>query len=212
MKYSQTIILKNKRHLIHQHTRISLSDINTADLHCAGADIPESRNQAGRRGLTASGWPDQCNSLSGLRTEGNVFQRRNLRAVIGKAHVPEFHTIVLRSLRVFCNLKYRRIHYLRDTPQRRVGQHHPACRKHDPRQCCGYDGREHRVKGEVRHKACKIPGFQRSRSQKQRNRHKEDKRAFRKGQIDGLRQTTDFTCIQFCFGTIIFYSCLEGSE
>ena len=77
-RLKQVSVLEYKSYLIHQHMGIGLPHIYTADFHRPGTDIPEARNQTGRRGLTAARGANQRDCLSRLDTEGNMIQRRKV--------------------------------------------------------------------------------------------------------------------------------------
>ena len=62
-------VLEHEGHFIHQHMRIRLPHVHTSDLDSPGAYVPEARNEAGRRGLAASGWADKGNGLTGFHPE-----------------------------------------------------------------------------------------------------------------------------------------------
>ena len=74
----QVRVLEHKSHLIHQHMGVGLPDIHTSDFNRAGTHIPETRDEACRRGLPAAGGTDQSDRLSRFDTEGNMIQCRKV--------------------------------------------------------------------------------------------------------------------------------------
>ena len=159
----EAVVLEHKGHLIHQHVGVGFAHIHAADLHRAGAHIPEAGNETGRGGLAAAGGADQGNRLPRLDPERNVIKRGQCGALIGKAHVLKCHAVVLRCLRMVRDRKRGSAHDLVDAPQSGAGQHHAAGRKHDLGQGRGNDGGEDRIEGEVRHESREIAGLQSSR-------------------------------------------------
>ena len=161
--------------------RVHIPHIHAAHKHRPGACVPEPGDQAGSRGLSASGRAHQGHGLSRLHREGYMGQGRRLGTVVSKAHVPKLHPSILRDLRLAWNRKFRRIHHLGDAAKGRVGQHHAGGGEHDPRQRRGDNGGEHGIEGEVCNKPWEIPFRHRAGSQKQRCRHQEYKGALGEG-------------------------------
>ena len=145
----QAVVLKHKGHLVHQDMGVYLSHIHAAHLHGARSGVPKARDQAGRGGLAAAGRAHQRHRLPRLRCEGNMGQGGQLGAVVGKAHVFEFHLVALRLLRMRGRLQRGGIHHLVDTAHSGVCQHHARGSEHDFCQRRGNDGGKHRIEGEI---------------------------------------------------------------
>ena len=206
----QTVILEDKRHLIHQHMRIGISDINATHQNTSGADIPETGNETGSRCFAASGGAHQSYRLSGLHRKRHMVKSRHICSGVSEAYILKFHTVVLWNLGMVCDFQDRCIHDLADPSERRTCQHHAARRKHDLCQRCRDDCREHSIESKVSHKARKAAGGKGCRCQKECYRNQKDKGAFRKGQVHGLGHFADIRLIMLCLGAVIFDGLLKG--
>lgn len=205
----QAVVLKDEGHLIHEHVGIDAGHVYAADLHRARGRVPEAGDQAGRGGLAASGRPYQRHGLARFRREGNMGEGGHFRAVIGKAHILEFHPVALRCQRVLGRLQRGRFHDLADAAQRRAGQHHAGGGKHDLGERRGDDGGEYRVESEICDKAGKIAAGQSAGRQKQRGGNEEHERALRKGQIDRLWNPAHFRLVVLGLAAVLLDGLLK---
>ena len=91
-------ILKNKSHLPHQRLRVHFPHIHAAHRHAPCRHIPETGNQAARRGLSAAGRPYQRHRASRADGEAHVRKGGTRRARVGEGNVFKGHLCALRLL------------------------------------------------------------------------------------------------------------------
>ena len=91
-------ILKNKSHLPHQRLRVHFPHIHAAHRHAPCRHIPETGNQAARRGLSAAGRPYQRHRASRADGEAHVRKGGTRRARVGEGNVFKGHLCTLRLL------------------------------------------------------------------------------------------------------------------
>ena len=100
-RLEQAVVLEHERDIVHEHVGIHVAHVHASYEHGASTGIPETRDEACRRGLPASAGAHERHRGSGGHRKRHILERRHVGTVIEKRHATELHAVVRGGLRVF---------------------------------------------------------------------------------------------------------------